>query len=158
MEYKQVLGIGAVVIAGFLVWNIFRKKELVDPYAGTIYEGMTEQQAWAHYQQLLDERARQEAIWADYERSQAEREAALAEMEKYIEDPTKAEQEHLDELGITKEELPTYQEFALQINESLGGSYVAGILTPPAYWTNSVYEWSKYVQRVTNERWHQLYG
>lgn len=133
MKDNRLLGIGAIAIAGFLIWNTLRKKELIDPYEGTPYEGMTEQQAWAHYYRL-------KAI------------------EEYIEDPQTAEQKQLDELGITKDELPTYQEFALQVNRELGGSYVAGYLTPPAYWTKSVTEWSRYVQQVTYERWHQLYG
>jgi len=45
------------------------------------------------------------------------------------------------------------QEIALQVNEELGGSYVAGVLTPPAWWTGSVTEWSRHVQAIAWERY-----
>ena len=131
MKYKQVLGIGLVAAVGFIVWMTLRKKPIIDLYAGTPYAGMTEAEAWAYYEK---------------------------QMEAYLEDPQKVEEEHLEELGITRAELPTYQEFALMINRELGGSYIAGILTPPASWTGSVTEWSRHVQQVTNVRWHEVYG
>ncbi len=65
-----------------------------------------------------------------------------------------AEQASLAQLGITAAELPAYQELALQINRELGGSYVNGVLTAPAWWTGSITEWSGHVQEVTNTRWH----
>jgi len=46
----------------------------------------------------------------------------------------------------------TYQDFALEVNTSLGGSYVGGMLTPPSSWTQSVTEWSRYVQQETATR------
>lgn len=135
---KYVLGIGAIAAVGFLLWYTLRKKPIIDPYEGTKYEGMTEAEAQAYYNELM-----------------ATTEEAVAQ---YIEDPQTVEEAQLEALGITKDELPTYQDFALQINEELGGSYVAGVLTPPASWTGSVTEWSRYIQQVTNVRWHQLYG
>lgn len=65
-----------------------------------------------------------------------------------------AAQVNLAQLGITATELPAYQESALQINRELGGSYVNGVLTAPAWWTGSITEWSRHVQEVTNTRWH----
>ncbi len=58
-----------------------------------------------------------------------------------------------EQLGITEEELPSYQDFALQVNIELGGSYVAGMLTPPSWWTGTVTGWSRYVQQETADRW-----
>jgi len=45
------------------------------------------------------------------------------------------------------------QEMALQVNEELGGSYVAGALTPPPSWVGSATEWSRHVQQIANERY-----
>jgi len=56
-------------------------------------------------------------------------------------------------IGITEEEVETYQDFALRINTELGGSYVGGMLTAPSSWTGSVTEWSRRVQQVAAERW-----
>ena len=152
MEYKYVLGIGLLAAAGFIAWKVLKEDEetatakaKADPYAGTIYQGMTADEAQAYYERLVAERA-------------AKRAEALEEARLYIENPEAAEQKQLDELRITRAELPTYQEFALRINEELGGSYVAGYLTPPASWTKSVTEWSRHVQAITNVRWHQIYG
>jgi len=51
-------------------------------------------------------------------------------------------------IGLTMAEVPAYAEVALEVNLRLGGSYVAGVLTPPKSWTGSVTEWSMYVQGV----------
>jgi len=59
-------------------------------------------------------------------------------------------------LGITEAEVETYQDFALRVNTELGGSYVNGVLTPPAWWTGSVTEWSRYVQSEAYVRWQKL--
>lgn len=151
MENKKVgLGAGALILIVVAFWALSKKPVGAvgissDPYAGTIYEGMSEAQAWAYYYQRKAEIAAQRAI-------------AIAEAEAYIADPEKVEAEHLAELGITKAELPTYQDFALLINMELGGSYVNGVLTPPDSWTGTVTGWSKHVQESTFYRYHQMYG
>lgn len=151
---KKKVGIGAGVLILIVVafWALGKKPAEaaalgipVDIYRGTIYEGMTAAQAWAYHYQLV---AEQEARLA----------AGRIAVKAYIADPEKAEAEQLEELGITRAELPTYKEFALQINMELGGSYVAGVLTPPASWVGSVTAWSRHVQDVTFTRYHQMYG
>lgn len=151
MEGKKTgVGAGVLILIVAAIWFLGKKPAIAAPgspsaYDGTIYEGMTQDEAWAYYNQLKAER-------------EAKRAAAIAEMEAWIADPEKVEAEGLAELGITRAELPTYQEFALTVNIGLGGSYVNGVLTPPASWTGSVTEWSRYVQRVTNIRYHEMYG
>ena len=152
MEDKKKVGVGAgaLILIVAAIWALGKKPALAagippDVYKGTIYEGMSEAQAWAYYYQRKAE-------------SEAKRAAAIAEMEAYIADPEKVRAEGLEKLGITEAELPTYQEFALLINMELGGSYVNGLLTPPASWTGSVTEWSRHVQDVTFLRYHQMYG
>ena len=80
----------------------------------------------------------------------------LAEPAPAITDIEKAKAEQLEVIGITELELPSYIQFAEQVNVELGGSYVGGLLTPPAGWTGSVTEWSRHVQAVTQERYQQL--
>lgn len=50
-------------------------------------------------------------------------------------------------------EWEAFRELALKVNIDLGGSYVAGILTPPPDWVGSVTEWSRHVQAETLKRW-----
>jgi len=103
-----------------------------------------------------------------YKKRKAEADAFVEEMETFVETQEKVgytyeeaidkfieeqAEEQLEEIGITKAELPSYQDFALKINEELGGSYVAGMLTPPSWWTGSVTQWSQHVQQVTAEKW-----
>jgi len=54
---------------------------------------------------------------------------------------------------LTEAELEAFRELALKVNIDLGGSYVAGVLTPPAGWVGSVTEWSRHVQAETLKRW-----
>ena len=62
--------------------------------------------------------------------------------------------------AIAPTEIPTappaalsLQEIALQVNLELGGSYVAGVLSPPPSWTGTVTEWSKHVQDIAWQRY-----
>jgi len=80
--------------------------------------------------------------------TEEEKEALLAKTTVEV-----AAEREREALGITEAELPSYQDFALQINIELGGSYVAGYLTPPSWWTGTVTDWSRHVQEVTAERW-----
>lgn len=68
-----------------------------------------------------------------------------------------AKQRQLERLDITEAEVPTYAELADKVNLELGGRYVAGLLTPPSWWTGSVTEWSRHVQAVAIKRYHELY-
>lgn len=61
-----------------------------------------------------------------------------------------------EEWGITKAEIPSLQEYILQVNEELGGRYVGGALTPPSNWTGSVTEWSRHVQEIGITRYKGL--
>ncbi len=55
-------------------------------------------------------------------------------------------------------EIKTIYEIADEVNRELGGSYVAGVLTPPAWWTGSVTEWSRHVQAIAWERYYQQFA
>lgn len=150
-ETKVIGGLALIVAAMWALGGRKAKAAPVTPsvypsvFEGTDYEGMNEAQAWAYYYQKV-------AL------SEARREEALAAMKAYIASPEKAEADYLGEIGITKGELPTYQNFALLINMELGGSYVNGVLTPPDSWAGSVTGWSRHVQEVAFFRYHQMYG
>ncbi|GAI96766.1 unnamed protein product [marine sediment metagenome] len=52
-----------------------------------------------------------------------------------------------------EEALEDFREFADKVNIELGGSYVAGVLTPPPDWVGSVTEWSRHVQIEAAKRY-----
>lgn len=60
-----------------------------------------------------------------------------------------------------EEVLEDFRNFALEVNRDLGGSYVAGYLTPPPDWPGSVTEWSRHVQIEAAKRylfWPEKFG
>lgn len=81
--------------------------------------------------------------------------AALAEPSAAEKLMAEAKERELREWGVTEAEIPALRELALQVNRELGGSYVAGVLTPPASWTGTVTEWSRHVREVAVARYHR---